>query len=67
MVSKSGAFQEMHLREIEERARTFHRLAHSREYAKKRILQNLRWEFEFSPVPALDKKVDEIVNRVYGA
>ncbi len=67
MAAKSSAFQKMHLDEIAERARLFRRLAQTKEYAKKRIIQNLRWEFDSSPTSALEKKVDEIVNRVYSA
>lgn len=67
MAAKGSAFQKMHLDEIAERARLFHRLARDKDYAKKRILQNLRWEFESSPCAALEKKVNEIVNCVYGA
>lgn len=67
MAAKSSAFHKMHLDEIAERARLFHGLAHGREYAKNRILQNLRWEFDSLPSAALEKKVDEIVNHVYGA
>ncbi len=66
MAAKSNAFQKMQYDEIAERARLFQRLAHSKEHAKQRILQNLRWEFS-SPSAAIEKKVDEIVNRVYGA
>jgi hypothetical protein len=67
MAAEGGAFRKMHLDEIAERARLFHRLAHSKEHARKRILQNLRWEFESSPSAALEKKVDEIVDHVYSA
>jgi hypothetical protein len=67
MAAKGSAFQKMHLDEIAERARLFQRLARTKEYAKKRIIQNLRWEFESSSSTALEKKVDEIVNCVYSA
>lgn len=67
MAAKSSAFQKMLFDEIAERARLFQRLAHSKEHAKQRILQNLRWEFESAPSAAIEKKVDEIVNWVYSA
>lgn len=67
MAAKSSAFQKMHLDEIAERARLFQRLAQPKDHAKKRIVQNLRWEFEFASPAALEKKVDEIVNAVYSA
>ena len=67
MAVGGSAFQKMHLDEIAERARLFQRLARTKEYAKKRIIQNLRWEFECSSSTALEKKVDEIVNYVYRA
>ena len=65
MAAKGSAFQKMHLDEIAERARLFQSLACTKEYAKKRIIQNLRWEFESSSSAAIEKKVDEIVNYVY--
>lgn len=65
MATTSGAFQKMHLEEIEQRAWIFYNLNRSREYARKRIMENLRWEFESLPSPILEKKVDEIINLVY--
>ncbi|MCX6354366.1 MAG: hypothetical protein NTZ78_05615 [Candidatus Aureabacteria bacterium] len=65
MSAKSTAFQKMHLQEIEQRALLFLSLDRSKEYARRRILQNLRWEFEFSSPSGLEKKVDEILNNVY--
>lgn len=65
MATKSGAFQKMHIEEIEQRAWIFYNLNRSREYARKRIVENLRWEFESLPSPLLEKKVDEILNLVY--
>lgn len=63
--AKSGAFQKMHVEEIEQRAWIFYNLKRSREYARKRIMENLRWEFESSPSPLLEKRVDEILSLVY--
>jgi len=65
MPAKSTAFQKMHLQEIEQRALLFYNLKKSKEYARKRILQNLKWEFEFSSPSALEKRVDDILNIVY--
>ncbi len=65
MGTRSSAFQKMHLDEVERRAWIFYNLKRSREYARKRIMDNLRWEFESSPSPLLERKVDEIINHVY--
>ena len=54
MAAKSSAFQKMQYDEIAERARLFQRLAHSKEHAKQRILQNLRWEFSSTPSAAIE-------------
>ena len=60
-----NSFLKMHLQEIEQRAWMFYNMKRSKEYARERIKQNLDWEFEFSPAPDLEKKVDEIINQVY--
>jgi hypothetical protein len=65
MATKGSAFQRMHLEEIEQRAWIFYNLKRSKDYARKRIVENLRWEFECVPSPLLEKKVDEIINHVY--
>jgi hypothetical protein len=61
----AGSFTDMHLQEIEQRGWMFFHLKRDKEYASSRIKQNLQWEFEFSPSPELEKKVDEILNRIY--
>lgn len=65
MPAKTTAFHAMHLQEIEDRAWLFFNLKRNRGYARKRIMQNLRWEFEHAPSAALEKKVDEILGHVY--
>jgi len=65
MSAKSSLFQKMHLQEIEQRALIFYNLKRSKEYARRRILQNLKWEFEHASPSTLEKKVDEILNQVY--
>lgn len=65
MATKGSAFQKMHTEEIEQRAWIFYNLNRSKEYARERIMENLRWEFESLPSPLLEKKVDEIINHVY--
>ena len=65
MATRTNAFQKMQLQEIEQRAWIFLQLKRSRDYARRRILQNLKWEFEFFPAASLEKKVDEIVAYVY--
>jgi hypothetical protein len=65
MAVKGNPFQKMFLQEIEQRAWIFFSLHYSKEHARKRIVQNLRWEFESFPSSGLEKKVDEIINHVY--
>lgn len=55
----------MHLQEVEQRAWIFLTLNRSRQYARERIIQNLRWEFERVPPGLIEKRVDEIISRVY--
>lgn len=59
-------FREMHLREIEQRARLLFNLRYDRERAIKRIQQNIEWDFELSQVPDFINEVPHIVNRIYG-
>ncbi|MCX6357118.1 MAG: hypothetical protein NT045_04450 [Candidatus Aureabacteria bacterium] len=65
MATKPSEFQKMHLAEIEGRAWLFYNLKRNRGYARSRILQNLRWEFQCVPPASLEKKVDEILDQVY--
>ncbi len=60
-------FDAMHLREIEERACLLRNLGYDKREAKKRIKQNLRWEFELMELPPFYNTVDKIVDRVYEA
>ncbi len=59
-------FEEMHLREIEQRARLLFNLRYDRKRAVRRIQDNIEWDFELSRVPDFFKEVPRIVDRVYG-
>ena len=60
-------FLEMHVREVEERARLLRNLHHDRDYAIRRIQANIAWEFELSKLPPTYKEVTKLVDGVYGA
>lgn len=59
-------FEEMHLREVEQRARLLFNLQYDRERAVRRIQDNIEWDFELSKVPSFINDVPRIVDRVYG-
>lgn len=59
-------FEEMHLREIEQRARLLFNLRYDRALAVRRIQDNIRWDFELSKVPTFIEEVPRIVDQVYG-
>ncbi len=59
-------FEEMHLREIEQRARLLFNLRYDRKRVVRRIQDNIEWDFELSKVPAFFEEVPRIVDRVYG-
>jgi hypothetical protein len=62
----ANRFVEMHLTEIEQRARLLMNLRFRREAAIRAIQRNIAWEFELSKLPAFHKDVSKIVDRVYG-
>lgn len=61
----SGRFAEMHVREIEQRARLLNNLKFDRDRSIRRIQDNIAWEFELSVIPSFYKDVPTIVDRVY--
>ncbi|GAG39806.1 unnamed protein product [marine sediment metagenome] len=64
--SYESPFQKMHMYEIKDRATIFYDLNYPKSEAKKRIKQNIEWEFDFFPMPDFYKEVDKIVDFVYG-
>ena len=58
-------FREMHLREIEQRARLLFNLRYDKERAIRRIQNNIAWDFELSRIPDFYDEVPKIVERVY--
>ncbi len=71
MPTKSGyryrsKFQKMYMYEIKDRATIFRDLNYPKAEAKKRIQQNIEWEFDFIPMPDFYKEVGNIVDYVYG-
>lgn len=58
-------FYEMHMREIEQRARLLCNLKYEKERAIKRIQDNIAWEFELSRLPDFYDEVPKVVERVY--
>lgn len=59
----------MYLEEMEERASLLYRLYYTKEEALRRLKGNLFWDWECNPKPSyvkeLEKKIEEIVDRVY--
>jgi hypothetical protein len=53
------------LGEADYRARLYFTLGYSLEEAKRRVLQNLRWEWELHKAPKHHKKAAEIVEQIY--
>ncbi|MDP8247478.1 MAG: hypothetical protein P9M00_05025 [Candidatus Tritonobacter lacicola] len=64
--SYKSPFQKMHMYEIKDRATILRGLDYPRAEAKKRIKQNIEWEFDFLPMPDFYREVDNIVDYVYG-
>ena len=61
----ANRFTEMHLVEIEQRARMLLNLRVARDAAVRKIQRNIAWEFELTKLPAFHKEVPKIVDRVY--
>ena len=58
-------FHEAYIEETRFRAHLFLNLGYSKQYATKRIQENLTWEFELSTVPGFSKEIPKIVAEVY--
>ncbi len=58
-------FHEAYIAETRFRARLFFNLGYSRQYAVKRIQENLAWEFELSKVPGFYDEIPKVVSEVY--
>lgn len=61
----ANRFREMHIREIEQRARLLFNLQYDKDHAIRRIQERIAWEFELSSIPDFYYEVPEIVERVY--
>lgn len=59
-------FEEMHLKEIEQRARLLFNLRYDKNRTIRRIQDNIAWDFELSEIPDFYEEVPRIVERVYG-
>lgn len=55
----------MFLQEIEERSRLLRNLRYDKRETKKRIKQNIRWEFASMDLPVFYNQIDKIVDRIY--
>jgi len=64
--SYRSPFQKMHMYEVKDRATIFRDLDYPVAEAKRRIKQNIEWEFDSLPRPDFYKEVDKIVDYVYG-
>lgn len=64
--SYRSPFQKMHMYEVKDRATIFRDLDYPVSEAKRRIKQNIEWEFDSLPRPDFYKEVDKIVDYVYG-
>ncbi len=51
--------------EAEYRARLYYSLGFSLEEAKRRVLQNLRWEWELHRAPGYHRRVVDAVEKIY--
>ncbi len=65
-VAASTSTKAAFVQEIEERAQMLHGLQYRRQDAQRRIVSNLRWEFETLADPGFFGEVEAIVARVYG-
>lgn len=64
--SDTDPFQRMHMYEVKDRATIFRDLDYPIVEAKRRIKQNIEWEFDLLPRPDFYTEVDKIVDYVYG-
>jgi hypothetical protein len=58
-------FHQAYIAETRFRARLFLNLGYTKEYAIKRIQENLAWEFELSSIPGFYDEIPAVVAEVY--
>ena len=58
-------FIRMHLDEVRRRTQLLAELRYDKRYIKKRIKQNLRWEFELLGLPEFYNQVDRVIDQCY--
>ncbi len=58
-------FIDMHIEEIKRRTQMLLALNYDKREIKKRIKQNIRWEFELLGLPEFYNQVDKIVDQLY--
>jgi hypothetical protein len=58
-------FVNMHIEEIKRRTRMLQELHYDKRQIKKRIKQNIRWDFELLGLPEFYNYVDRIVDQTY--
>ncbi len=58
-------FTNMYIEEIKRRTKIFQELNYDRRHIKKRIKQNIRWEFELLGLPEFYNLIDKIIDQTY--
>jgi hypothetical protein len=61
----SEKFERMILEDARRRAQILRALGYERAYARMRVRGNVLWEFEKHKLPAVAKRVEEVVDEVY--
>jgi hypothetical protein len=59
-------FERMLVEDARRRAQILKSLGYDRSYARLRVRGNLRWEFELHELPDFAKKIEDVVDAVYG-
>ncbi len=58
-------FVDMHLNEVRRRTQMLQELQYDKRQIKKRIKQNIRWEFELLGLPEFYNQVDKVIDQTY--
>ncbi len=58
-------FDRMHLEEVRRRTQLLAELRYDKRYIKKRLKQNIRWEFELLGLPEFYNQVDKVIDQYY--
>ncbi len=62
---QSQKFIAMHLEEVRRRTQMLQELQYDKRQIKKRIKQNIRWEFELLGLPEFYNLVDKVIDQTY--